>query len=146
MKLVRRVIRYMLALWDCISSFPRFVMVNVGFLLTVQSISPYFLPRGITVRIIYVYVYILWVEKFFFPTLYSGQVWIFYWQYKVFHHRSMSFCILLSFMLILRGTKLGCFGISLSVNVFQTGLFMLGMGWVNRPARLYVSNRWFLNG
>ena len=31
MKLVRRVIRGMLALWDCISSFPRFVMVNVGF-------------------------------------------------------------------------------------------------------------------
>ena len=59
MKLVRRVIRYMLALWDCMNSFPRFVKVNIGCLLTVQSISPYFLPRGITVRIIYVYVYIL---------------------------------------------------------------------------------------
>ena len=59
MKLVRRVIRYMLAVWDCISSFPRFVMVNVGILLIVRSISPYFLPRVITVQIIYVYVYIL---------------------------------------------------------------------------------------
>ena len=59
MRLVRRVIRWMLASWDCMNSFPRFVKVNIGSLLTVQSISPYFLPRGITVRIIYVYVYIL---------------------------------------------------------------------------------------
>ena len=98
------------------------VIILMYYFLTVQSISPYFLPRGITVRIIYVYVYILWVEKFFFPTLYSGQVWISYWQYKVFHHRSMSSCILLIFMLSLRGTKLRCFGIFLSVDVFQTSL------------------------
>ena len=52
------------------------VITLMYYFLTVQSISPYFLPRGITVRIIYVYVYILWVEKFFFPTLYSGQVWL----------------------------------------------------------------------
>ena len=83
MKLVRRVIRYMLAVWDCISSFPWFVMVNVGFFID---------------------------------------------STKYFTIGQCPFCILLSFMLILRGTKLGCFGISFGVNVFQTGLFMLGMG------------------